>query len=327
MPVFLFGQFFPKNQFTSKKGQEEETFLFSDERKIKYGIKKALVLRKSIKEYNADSNSKKSQKGALFAFTKPENKSASIAINAGFQISFSKIYFIDKKEVLYTKRSFAPYVQYDKNTLIENEQDNLLIGISYVNNTTCYEYFEGKSENFKKINWLISISGSYRNDIENGLEAFQSSALLSPNFYKKNKEGKIEKTSIFKTKDSAFPKFLSSFALGAEYDYRFRTKTLDLNGNLLRFTSLTKMELKFSKKFATSLGLQYRYALANSTGLSNKHFFLKVASLDFKPYIGTGDDLFKSIQPKISLIYEDGENPTNGFNNQSYYALALSLAI
>jgi len=320
-------QYFPKKQINKQIEKQTSDFgiMKIEENPLKKVNLKSYILRKSVGNYFSDKNSKLAKKGALFALTKPKGKQTSVAINGGLILSFSKTIINVKDSLIkYIRSSAAPYIQFDKNTLIDKEQSNLLMGINYTNNLIDYNKFKNKyGERKRKFNAPLKILGSYRKDYENNLEAFQSSLIFLPRMIKINDKQELTRVNWFGNRSVID----FDVNLGLEYDYRFNSNIKTLEGNLLRTYALTKIQLKASKRFIATLDWHYRYILANSTSLVNSDFSLLTFKIDYKPKFATDKNIFESIEPTIGIVYENGENPVNGFNDQSYWALVLSLKI
>ncbi len=335
-----FAQYFPKSQIRNIiERRFVEPYEINQYKPVHID---SYVLRKSIHDYFADKDSKLAKKGALLAFTIPKDKAASVAINAGLIYSFNKAVVIEESvkylikesdkykikdmsrpSVKYIKMSVSPYLQFDKNTLIDSEQENFLGGISYVNNIVNYEQFRNNYADKKRFTIPIKTTLSYRKDFESDLEAFQSSLVFSPQLFEINDKKELTRANWLG--DKSIMDF--DLKLGVEYDYRFNATEESLDGNMFRTYTQAKAQLKISERFVTSLDWQYRYVLANSTMLNNNDFSLLTFKIDYKLKFRSDQNLLESIEPTIGIIHENGENPTNGFNDQSYWALNLAIKI
>ncbi|MCL6265083.1 hypothetical protein [Flagellimonas myxillae] len=289
--------------------------------------KRVYIFRKSIQDYFADNGSKKAKKGAILSFTNSREKGSSFLVNAGFLYSFSKVAANDSM-LLYTKRSIAPYVQYDRNTLIDEEQNNFTTGVSYVQNWLDYEDVVTNHSDSRLFNVPIAVILAYRDDHENVLESFQSSIILSPQLSHLNKNKKLVKTSYFKPLLNGTLTILTDTKVGLEYDYVYNNPDAGFNGNFFRTYSKALLGLALSKKdtqfFSSSISLQQRYAIARPEELGNS-FSLWTFSVSYKPFPAKIDN--RDISPAISIIHQNGEDPSKGFADQSYWALSLEIAI
>ncbi|PIA79195.1 hypothetical protein BFR04_06655 [Gaetbulibacter sp. 4G1] len=310
------GQYFPKKQMVDSIITSNKLFNEVSVEGGSYIWLNSYILRKSAQNYFADKNSKLGNKGASFVFTSPKDKASSFAINAGLIVGFNKVIIIDK-EVKYIKKAILPFLQYDRNTLIDSEQSNLLTGLSAIYNMA--EYY--KISNKSKFNISLKGGVTYRKDYENDVEALQSSFIFSPHFAELN-----DKDELIGTWFGAKSPFDIGVNLGFEYDYRFNNDIKALNGNLFRTFSNMSAQLKASS-FTMSFGWQYRYLLANSTDFGKDSFSLITFKTEYKPKIRGNKNILDSIEPTIGIIHENGENPTNGFNDQAYWALVLELKI
>lgn len=334
IPLLSFGQIYSIRQiqknYNKVKDTNPDSLVFATSE----------VLRKSIKDYFADANSKLAGKGALFTATIPKEESASYAINAGFAISFEKIIpsiqsdtnednvSVNKVTKRFTKISLSLYAQFDRNTLIDKEQNNLMGGVNVFYNFINYEDFSRKySQNERRFNIPVKGELTFRRDYQNDIDAFQTSILVSPQFVILDKDERLVRDNWFKLRNPKKLIFDIDLKLGLEYDYRFNAENESLEGNFLRTYSLAKALLSFTEKFKTSIGWEYRQVIANSTSLDQDSFSLLSFNVDYMFKIKVNDQSLNTIEPTIGIVHENGENPTNGFNEQSYWALALSLKI
>lgn len=318
----LKAQYVTKRQFTDKSSSFRALATSFDLQN-----KRVYVLRKSIHDYFADNGSKKAKKGAILSFTDSREKGSSFAINAGFLYSFSKVAAKDSM-LLYTKRSIAPYIQYDRNSLIDEEQNNLTAGISYVQNWLDYEDIVTNRRYSRPFNIPMSLILAYRDDYENELESFQTSLVFSPQLSEIDKNDKLVKTNYFRPffKDNLV--ILTDTKVGLEYDYIYNNPNAGFNGNFFRAYSKVLLGVALSKNdvqyFSTSIDLQQRLAIAKPEEFGSS-FSLWTFSISYKPFPIKLDN--RNISPAISIIHQNGEDPSKGFADQSYWALSLEIAI
>lgn len=280
-------------------------------------------LRKSAEDFLANSTSQKGNLGAIVTYTKPKDKESSTALN------LAGIYSIDfTKPDNYRNNKLSVYIQYDKNTLIDEEQDNLKYGLMYSDNFLSDIDNIGEKTKFRP---EFSLSSSFRRDFESNFDAIQTNLIMTPLFLKNN--GTLLDTadnSPFDLIGKETRKFNMTYGLnlGVEYDYRFGNDLPALDGNLLRTFSQVKLNLEFFSLISASVDWQYRYSLYNSTELDKSDYSYINLSLEYIILFDSTDpDKNRGIVPAVGLSYIDGENPTNGFQEQSYYALSLSLKI
>ncbi|MGH1387262.1 hypothetical protein [Kordia sp.] len=282
-------------------------------------------LRKSAIDYLADNNSGETNRGALFSFTKPKGESASVLLNAAAIYTFN---FMEPK--VDRERKLIFYAQYDVNTLINEEQNNLIGGFIYKDNL-----LKGQNKDRELIKPELAFSGGLRRDFENKFDALQTKITFSliefdykkkannyqPSFYR-DKEKDSSNTSTNKSGWNFIGKnFFYLINLGLEYDYRFSGVISELDGNLLRSFSQLKFSWKVFDPVVIYSDLQYRQNLWNTTGIDTSSFTFLTTGVDL-PF-----SLNDNISSSVGLVYVNGENPNNGFNKQSYYAVNLSLKI
>ncbi|MDC8003011.1 hypothetical protein POV27_03050 [Aureisphaera galaxeae] len=274
-------------------------------------------LRKSAEDYLANSQSKQANEGAIFAFNNPKDGESSYSINA------SAIYAVNVENSDEARtQAFSSYFQYDRNNLIDKEQDNMKTGIMYTDNFL----YNSKNDLEFRFKPELSLSGSFRKDYENNFDAVQINAVLTPLLYHY-----FSKYSFYDPSPglpySEIPLFGGFFNysmnVGFEYDYRFNGENSKFDGNLLRTFSQFKANLEFFELLSFSMDWQYRYNLWNTTGFSDSSFSFFTGKIEFITKFAK----LPTFAPSIGLVYVNGENPSVGFAKQSYYALHLSLRI
>lgn len=275
--------------------------------------------------------SKKAKKGAYVSFTNSREKGSSFAINAGLLYSFSKaVYEVgsEEKNPLYVRASLSPYIQYDRNTLIDEEQNNLTTGVSYVKNWLDYEDICVNRSDSRPFNVPMSLILAYRDDHENELESFQSSLIFSPQLSELDKNDKLVKTSYFKPLCNGTLIILTDTKIGVEYDYIYNNPDAGFNGNFFRTYKKVLLGLALSEKdkqyLAASVNLQQRFALTKPDELESS-YSLFTFSISYKPRNLSYNN--RNVSPAISIIHQNGEDPSKGFADQSYWALSLEIAI
>lgn len=340
-----YGQYFPNRQREKIKTEVEKNkigfnSIISNENNGKantYYIN-SYVLRKSVSEYFADSNSKLANEGALFAFTFPKGKSSSSAMNIGVVYSWNKVsvvqdsilkvksdstlYYKKELKIKYIKTSYSFHSQFDKNTLIDATQNNIYGGVCYIENWANYDDFDSPTK--VKFYIPIKLALDYRKDFENSIDAIQTSLIFSPQLFKLNDSNKLGKANWFGFEEAINMDL--DFKVGLEYDYRFEKNNSTIEGNIFRTFSKVVGTFKLKKYFITYFSWENRYLL-NNTNFNKDSFSLLKFGLNYKIKFSNDKNIFESIEPEIGIVYENGENPINGFNDQSFWAIALSLKI
>ena len=282
-----------------------------------------VLLRESKNAYNFGiSHLESNEKGALISLTVPKNQSPTYLINGA--LLYGNINESNKNDGFNSQEVF---IQWNRNTLIDEEQNSFSSGL-------IFNFSKVKKEN-KKIFIPITLIGNYYKDFVLDQESVQFSFTLPliQLEWKKTDLGnvpQIRKNGIFRYNSKSkvgTDKNLSSLKaswvpyLGMEYDYTFKSVDDSLNGSSLRtFVSIIGA-LVFDKRYEASLAYQYRYSLIDSSSIYNKnmHFIEALVSYIF---INSSNFL-----PTIGLKYVNGQNPIEGFVDQSYLALNFSLKI
>ena len=317
----LEAQFFPKKQYKDLEILREGGVVTD--------WSNSFVLRKSIHDYTADTGSKKAKKGALFTYTDSRDKGASFLVNSGILYSRSKTVVSSNKVPLYTQISFSPFVQFDRNTLIDKEQFNYSAGIAYTNNWLDYEEFYSAHEEERRFNVPLNLVTSYRKDRELNIESIQTSLYFTPQMNSIDKDKKLVKTGYFKPLIKGRLAILTDTKLGLEHDYIYNNANAGFEGNFLRTYSKALLGMALVEKgeyyFTTAIDVQYRYALERPDSFVENSFALWTFSISWKPFPLNIDN--RNISPSVSIMHQNGEDPSKGFANQAYWAITFDITI
>lgn len=266
-----------------------------------------ITLRESFLSKNAKTEP------AIFTWTNPENDKASWLTKAAIGYSIADNWGTNL--ILY------PYIEFHKNTLIEEEQENFQSGFS--------AEWQRSLVNRK---WSPVLIGAlkYNRDVIKNITSFQGSIYFTPLF----KGIRDDQMGMFWVPNelTEFGKaFLFTYSpyLGLENENRFRVESAGDEGNIYRaFFRINSSiwfpltESYFQEKFEVTFDWQYRYNFSENVEslTAEEHNYLTVG-INFKIF---ESDLGSAM---VGYNYIYGENPAKNFEEQTYQALTLKVKI
>jgi len=256
---------------------------------------KNITLRQSFQSKNDKAEP------ASFTFTNPKDGESSFLINTALGINL-----FPYNENL----TFSPFIEYHRNTLIDKEQFTYSGG-------AFFEWVAIKITG-KEIKWvpILIASAKYNNDRKKDIESFMGNiyvAILNP----------LSNINLGKVASLEFYPYF-----GIENENRMKTENQSDKGNIYRFFLRLNLVLNpfnnvksMMGKIQISFDYQYRYDFSTFLkDLSKKHNYF-TADLNYQ--------LFQSnkLSAVVGLEYVNGEDPTQGFEKQSYYALLFKIKL
>jgi len=256
-------------------------------------------------------------KPALVSFTIPDEKENSFLINAAVGIDISSLFFDRDKKLV----KIYPNIEYNRNTLIDKDQDQLNLGLAF-------KYIVLNSSTFIP---TFTSSAKYSNDYIKEIKSFQGEIFIAPiwtgvntsinNFFVPGNLVKIGKIGF---------EYIPCF--GLEVEMRNKAEKDSLIGDIYRFVFKLESNLYLYPKCDSTGKFQYHYIevgvdynyrseISNSTEdfLSNNNFFkCSVNYTIFK---------YDNLDAKVGLDYVWGANPNKAFEDQNYYGLSIKLKI
>jgi hypothetical protein len=255
-----------------------------------------ITLRKSFQTKNDKAEP------AAIAYTNPKDAEASYLINAALGFNL-----IPNSANIFV----YPFIEYHRNTLVEKEQFNYLGGIS----------FEWTLFDLAKRDWspvLIS-SAAYNNNRLKKIESLKSSIYLT--LVVKNWSSHTFWKTIFV---EAFP------YIGVENENRRKTVAIDDKGNIYRTFFRFKLTCNpfmainsIRERIEINLDYQYRHDFITpfkQLSRTHEYFLLDASYIAFQ----SAD---KKRRAEIGFEYVNGEDPSIGFEKQSYTAVVLKVKL
>lgn len=283
---------------------------YSQEAEIKEKFIDRFTLRQSFQSKNDKAEP------ALITYTKPKDKEASWLLNAAIGYDLLK-----KTELILI---INPYFEYHKNTLVDKEQENWQTGISAE-----WQIIR----DFSKYNWspIIISSVKYNEDKIKNLKSFQGNIYFTPIF-----KGKDLNPSFFWLPNTtvnfgSILQFVYSPYVGFENENRIKNSSANSVGNIYRgYLRLSSSIMLFPKdenlkdKFEFNVDWQYRYDFSESViELTNKEHRFFTTGFNYTFF--SSNEGKKTA--KVGFDYTNGENPTKGFEKQSYYSINLKVKL
>jgi len=269
-------------------------------------------LRQTKTSYNLGIEAtQNTNEGALLSITIPKDKSPSYLVNSAFVIGLLS----ENQKNGYN--AYEAFVQWNRNTLLDKEQNNLAAG--FILN---FQKIQNENRNFYI---PITIIGNYYKDFELNNDAIQFKMAFFPlavdwiedvgPLSRKVPEVKNE-GGLFK-----FLYFSWTPYVGVEYDYRFNAEDSNLDGSFLRGLFNMVGSFKFGKddKFNIHTKYEYRYSFFNTTNFYDRNMHYLDTGLDYS------FDNVKGFTPAVGVKYVTGQDPTQGFLDQSYFVLNFTL--
>lgn len=240
----------------------------------------------------------------------PQDTSSSNSYNVNLAIGID---LFNENELF----SLDPTFELNKNTLISKEQDVVKYGFA----------FEWDLLDMDDTNWTPNIFGkaNYKNDEIRMTESLEAMIYLTPLF---------QGTGLSPTKfyiperitDLGFLEFNYNPYIGIEYENKYSSDSeteegitrlyFRLKANLLVLPDQTNRNLSIAYNY------YFRYDTEDSNNFNSRSHPLTTVSLSYK---------FSEIAGKtnssasIGIDYINGENPSNGFEEQEYFSLVLKL--
>ena len=273
------------------------------------GFFSGFSLRKSFQSKSAAADP------AVITFLKPEGKASSWLLNAAIGYNVLQ----NSSAVL----ELSPYVEYNRNTLIEKEQNNWQLGLSS----------EWQPLDIFEKGWtpvLIGVIKFYDDQVHNNT-SFQGNYYFTPVFKGRGLEGKYFWIPNNVSNFGNIIQFSYSPYLGFEQENRINTAEEASKGSIyrvmLRVTtkiSLFPLNAALREKFELTTDYQFRSNLSESVdNIETSHYNYFTAGANFLLFSFENG---KRVA-KIGFDYTNGENPNNNFEKQAFYALSLKLKL
>lgn len=273
------------------------------------GFFSVFSLRKSFQSKTTASDP------ALITFLKPEGKSSSWLLNAAIGYNVLQ----NSSAVL----ELSPYVEYNRNTLIDKEQNNWQLGLSS----------EWQPLDILEKGWtpvLIGVIKFYDDQVKNNT-SFQGNLYFTPVFKPRDFQWQYFWIPNNVSNFGRFIQFSYSPYLGFEQENRINTAEEESQGSIyrvmLRVTtkiSLFPLNEALREKFELTTDYQFRSNLSESVdNIETTHYNYFTAGANFLLFsLENGRRV-----AKIGMDYTNGENPINNFEKQAFYALSLKLKL
>ena len=273
------------------------------------GFFSGFSLRKSFQSQSASADP------AVITFLKPDGKASSWLLNAAIGYNVLQ----NSSAVL----ELSPYVEYNRNTLIDKEQNNWQLGLSS----------EWQPLDILEKGWtpvLVGVIKFYDDQVKNNT-SFQGNYYLTPVFKGKGLEGKYFWIPNNVSNFGKIIQFSYSPYLGFEQENRINTAEEASKGSIyrvmLRVTtriSLFPLNDSLREKFELTTDYQFRSNLRESVD--------NIETSQYSYFIAGANFLLFSLEngrrvAKIGFDHTNGENPVNNFEKQSFYALSLKLKL
>lgn len=273
------------------------------------GFFSGFTLRKSFQSKTSSADP------AIITFLSPEGKTSSWLLNGAIGYNILE----NNSAVL----ELSPYIEYNRNTLIEKEQNNWQIGFSS----------EWQPLDLLEKGWSPVFIGvvKFYDDQVKGNTSFQGNFYFTPVFKGKGLQSNYfwipNNTSNF----GNILQFSYSPHFGFENENRINTSEVESSGSIYRMVfritatiSLFPLNENLREKFELNTDLQYRNNLSESVeNIGAKEYTFFTAGVN---YLLFSFEEGKRVA-KIGIDYTKGENPTNNFENQAFYALSLKLKL
>ncbi len=268
-----------------------------------------------VKSYQSSAGK---AKPAIASFTIPDQKDNSYLINAAIGLDISSL-FLDRDSKLI---SISPHVEYNRNTLIDKEQNLFISGLA----------FDWVIPGERKFTPRIIASQKYSHNYEKQIQSLQGDILLAPKWIGFNTDFKnfwVPDNFVKAGENGTFGfEYVPSF--GLEFDHRYKATADSLVGNIYRFVAKLETNIYLFPKFdpdgkylyyncQLSVDYNYRNEFANSSSDPLPGNDYLTVSLDYV--------LFKNddVDTRIGIDYVNGSNPNQGFEKQNYYCLSFKI--
>lgn len=262
---------------------------------------------------------------AFLQFTDPKGKDSSFAVGIGLRYDAVATKFLE----------LGPFVEYQRNTLVDKEQNVFKGGLSLVWQAQCIDP-TGKACGAPNDNSGFLLSNiNYKRDSVKDDKAAQVAVFYTHAWVGKGKRG----SRRFPLPNLYFPVgrtqggnemigILYSPNVGLEFDQIYEAKAPEAEGDVLRGVFDVSVLLMPAPQFldnSVELSLRgvYRTDFSDSTNQKDDDHPLFVGALTY--YFLKGESPER--KAGISLAYTDGEDPTNGFEDQSFWRLALTFQV
>ncbi len=265
------------------------------------------TLRKSFTSANSKA------KAAVITYTNPKDKKESWLLNAALGLNI----LTPKKEII----ALSPYIEYHRNTLVDEEQNNWQTGLA----------LEWQTRDLVLKKWSPILIGStkYNQDIKNEVNSLQGNLYATAIFKGYNLDYKHFYIPNNIVNFGKLFQFVYTPYVGLENENRLKTETISEEGNIyrayLRVTSsivLFPISEKWCDKIELVTDWQYRYNFSENvdelTTEDHNYFSAGMNYIFFTTENG-------SKSAKIGVDYVHGENPSKNFEDQSYYAITLKV--
>lgn len=252
---------------------------------------------------------------AHITFSQPKEKSASWMVDAALGYSLLNHHN--------TLMSVMPFVEYHRNTLIDKAQNHWQVGISS----------EWQINNLSQKSWspVFVYALRYSSNQIQQHRAFQGNVYVTPIFKKKDMNPKYFWIPNHVVGLGNRFRFVYTPYLGFESENRINTESYFSYGNIYRAYARISSDLSFfptnnslKGKFDLNLDWQYRYNIhesAQDISVQAHQYF----TTSFNYTFFTSADARKIV--KIGFDYTTGEDPTKGFEKQSFYAILLKVKL
>lgn len=303
--------------FNSMMAQTDSKEESKEEKVRKVDWKRDIKLVKSLQS----KSNKDEKKPAVFSLTIPDEKDASYLINGALGLNWIGLF----ADPTLTESELHTFVEYNRNTLIDKEQNQFQTGLSFQSVINL---------NYIGLTPTINANAKYVNDFIKEVESFQSSFIVSPKITGvKNTPGKFWVPDNIVAFGSNKPiQFEYIPAIGIETESRADSDNETLNGDKVRL--LYKFEANFYlfKKTDDKGRLEsYRLILSVDYQFRNEFYDDTEDNLENGNFLQCGANYSllknKNIEVKVGLDYVNGANPSEAFEEQDYYSLNLKIKI
>lgn len=274
--------------------------------------------------HNLDTKKEVARPGFV-QVTDPDGEESSYAVGLGLKID---AYASDRF-------SIGPFVEYQKNTLIDKEQDILKGGLVLDWQVHCIDpsgqACDGRS---KDHGGFLFAKANYMRDNEKNKELTQLAATYTHAWVGGGSSGgrKFPHPNLYfpAGKNKARPAFglLYSPAFGVELDEVTSADDSGMEGTILRGVFSLSVRVwpaptALNDRLEINALYVYRDDLSDSTAASDDSHPLFVGSISYTLLKGKSPDR----KVAIALAYTDGEDPSEGFEDQSYWKFGLTFQV
>ncbi|WP_025761943.1 hypothetical protein [Dyadobacter tibetensis] len=260
-------------------------------------------------------NTDEAAEPAMISVTKPENLRASWLLHAAVGYDLAPF----KRAVL----TLEPYIEYHKNTLVEKVQDNWQAGVSS----------QWQTHDISKNSWspILISSVKYNEDRSHEVTSLQASVYGTAILKGKRKDAANFWVPNHPTEFGDYLQFYYAPYLGLESENRLTVAQDASAGNILRATGRVSSSLSLGRRTEDAKGLlflvadwQYRQNIFENVADLNQanHHFISTG-ISYRFFLDMDQQKFAS----LGVDYSAGENPSQNFRRQSYYALSLKVKL